>query len=361
MAKQHFYLSVEIEGLGLTGEFPLSDFPCTVGRAPDCGLQLDFDRISRQHARFDLDDDQLRIADLGSTNGTFVNHERIESSTPVHPGDTIHFGNHAFELKHRSPGGDTLMPGSVPSTQRSGDTIVGFTAAPTGFPVQAPEFFEILNDELISATSQAIKTASGVVMGHTLRGCSTHPRLKADAAMLFRLAEDLGEENRLATLCRRICLEQADQAGMQSSLFIEVHPLECEEPDILADEITSLMRQFRHLALVLELPLNAFDSADRARKLCQKLTAVGLEVCGHQPTDTTVEAVSEWADLLDYLSLPASTAPETVSALSKSLGSDLAILIHGLDQANQLESFSQVGAELFQGAGIARPRDVVDK
>jgi eukaryotic-like serine/threonine-protein kinase len=52
---------------------------CALGRAEDCLLHLpdDFLTISRHHCLFDIDPPEVRIRDLGSRNGTFVNGKKI--------------------------------------------------------------------------------------------------------------------------------------------------------------------------------------------------------------------------------------------------------------------------------------------
>ncbi len=50
-----------------------------------------------------LDGDQLRIRDLGSTNGTFVNGDRIQSEQRLHDGDILHFSSIEFRLGKLQP------------------------------------------------------------------------------------------------------------------------------------------------------------------------------------------------------------------------------------------------------------------
>ena len=63
------------------------------GRSDDCQLCTDDPLVSRQHARFEISDNQAFVQDLGSRNGVEVNGERIFQRTSLHPGDRIKIGN----------------------------------------------------------------------------------------------------------------------------------------------------------------------------------------------------------------------------------------------------------------------------
>ena len=52
----------------------------TVGRAPRADFILDVALVSRLHCRLTATDDNLEVVDLESTNGTFVNDERVEKA-----------------------------------------------------------------------------------------------------------------------------------------------------------------------------------------------------------------------------------------------------------------------------------------
>ena len=53
--------------------------PCIVGRAPDAGLQIERDYVSRQHFVFQRSNDGWRMRDLPSSSGTFVNGNRVDA------------------------------------------------------------------------------------------------------------------------------------------------------------------------------------------------------------------------------------------------------------------------------------------
>lgn len=64
----------------------------TVGRATRADFILDAALVSRLHCRFTArESGELEVEDIGSTNGTFVNEERIKRR-PLSPGDLVRIG-----------------------------------------------------------------------------------------------------------------------------------------------------------------------------------------------------------------------------------------------------------------------------
>ena len=70
----------------------------TVGRGKDRNLVIDDPKASRFHAEFRVNKEILELVDLGSTNGTFINSERLPANEPreIKSGDEIRFGNTSF-------------------------------------------------------------------------------------------------------------------------------------------------------------------------------------------------------------------------------------------------------------------------
>jgi FHA domain len=77
--------------------YPLSD-ELTIGRAPGCHIQLDDTYVSQLHARVYRGTTGFAVEDLNSTNGTYVNREKVVGSVPVAPGDRVQVGNVVLEL-----------------------------------------------------------------------------------------------------------------------------------------------------------------------------------------------------------------------------------------------------------------------
>lgn len=67
----------------------------TVGRHPESDIFLNDVTVSRHHCRFHLSDDSLTVEDSGSTNGTYVNDQRIDS-TELSAGDEVLVGRFHF-------------------------------------------------------------------------------------------------------------------------------------------------------------------------------------------------------------------------------------------------------------------------
>ncbi len=83
-------------GAGTTVSF-LGD-TLLLGRDPQAGVVLDYPMISWHHARLRRTPAGVIVEDLGSTNGTFVNGQRISGAVPVGPDDRISLGSYVFRL-----------------------------------------------------------------------------------------------------------------------------------------------------------------------------------------------------------------------------------------------------------------------
>ena len=70
-----------------------------IGRAPECELAIDDTYVSQQHARVFAKGGSWYVEDLGSTNGTFVNDQRLSSPAMVQAGDKVRTGTTVMELR----------------------------------------------------------------------------------------------------------------------------------------------------------------------------------------------------------------------------------------------------------------------
>jgi FHA domain len=69
-----------------------------VGRGAECDLRLDDTFVSQEHARIFAKDGSWYVEDLGSTNGTFVNEQRLAAPAMLTTGDRVRVGTTVLEL-----------------------------------------------------------------------------------------------------------------------------------------------------------------------------------------------------------------------------------------------------------------------
>ncbi|MEZ6065547.1 MAG: FHA domain-containing protein [Planctomycetaceae bacterium] len=75
-----------------------------VGRDDEAGIRVGSKEVSRRHCAIVTSDDELRVRDLGSSNGTFVNGTPITGETLLRPGDLLVVGPMGFRLQDSSGG-----------------------------------------------------------------------------------------------------------------------------------------------------------------------------------------------------------------------------------------------------------------
>lgn len=78
--------------------FPLRKKVINMGRDSSNEIVIDDPKSSRQHAKIKLEGDNFVIYDLASSNGTFVNGEKI-TSVKLNDGDEIKIGDTVFAFK----------------------------------------------------------------------------------------------------------------------------------------------------------------------------------------------------------------------------------------------------------------------
>jgi len=132
MAKMEF--SLKIEGPeGFTVDFPIPTGTTQIGRQAGNGLVLAHTQVSRNHARIDAAADSCSITDLGSSNGTHVNGEKLEPNSPARlkDGDRVKIGPFQIEvagkpvpeetLEHEAPAADPSIVSEIAPAEEGPD------------------------------------------------------------------------------------------------------------------------------------------------------------------------------------------------------------------------------------------------
>ena len=86
---------IRVTADGKAQPVPITNERTLIGRLDDCQIRVRSGKISRHHCEVLFDSGTIKLVDLGSSNGTFLNKERIEESE-LKAGDLISFGSMVF-------------------------------------------------------------------------------------------------------------------------------------------------------------------------------------------------------------------------------------------------------------------------
>ena len=130
MPERPHYALRFISGKYQGGEFPLrNNREIVIGRSSDLDMVLVEDMVSRKHAKIETTETEIIIQDLGSTNGTFVNGEKITRSK-LAEGDRILVGTSIIKMVAVDPATNDAQPTETEARRR-----LEARQAPTGRPM----------------------------------------------------------------------------------------------------------------------------------------------------------------------------------------------------------------------------------
>ncbi len=224
---------------------PLHPLPFRIGRRPGLELVLAPESISKVHAEIYEDGGLLRIRDLQSTNGTFVNGEAVEDG-PIREGDVLLLGDLEFRVG---------APSVAPAENAEPATTVSLGRRPKGgrsIP-GSREFQEMLRVGGVTIAFQPIvRMPGGAPAAYEALGRGAHPGLPVSPLDLFRLAESLGAEAELSRLFRKKAVELVRSRADFPTLFLNTHPTELSVPGLL-ESLEELRDLAPHQDLALEI------------------------------------------------------------------------------------------------------------
>jgi EAL domain-containing protein (putative c-di-GMP-specific phosphodiesterase class I) len=267
-----FLESVAADGSRLT--HPIHTLPYRVGREPGNDLTVDARGLSRHHARLQLDaGGLLTLTDLDSTNGTYVNRERIRGTRALVENDVIHFGNAEYRLGLDK---STTMAIVTPvADQRTLIAPAGATLS-ENFVRHERQFMELLQGQGLSAAAQPIVDArNGQLFAYELLGRCTHPDLPTSPVHLFHLAAMLDREAELSEAFRRYGVAQIAPRLGSKKLFVNSHPTETFAESFF-QALKALRAQQGAPELVVEVHETAVMEVARMKELAARLAEINV-------------------------------------------------------------------------------------
>ena len=253
----------------------IARFPFVVGRDAACDLAIPSAETSRQHARIEEDiGGLLRLTDLNSGNGSFVNRAQIHGSVLIDDGDVVHFGVTEFRVRRA----DADMLAQL-SSQADTKTVL-FGRVPVlseHFVVEERAFVEMLRARAVAAAFQPIvRVTDGRLRAFELLGRGCASGLPESPMGLFALAMRLGREVELSEAFRWAGLSDAATIAPEGTLFVNVHPKEMfSEP--FYRSIALLRAMVPTASLVAEVHESAVTRIEDVKRMGDRLAGMNVQ------------------------------------------------------------------------------------
>ena len=252
----------------------IARFPFVVGRDAACDLAIPSAETSRQHARIEQDiGGLLRVIDLNSGNGTFVNRIQVHGSALLDEGDVVHFGVTEFRVRRL----DSMTIDAL-SHQDETKTVI-FGRAPVlsdHFVVEERQFTAMLKGKTVRAALQPIVSVSdGRLRAFEVLGRGCVVGLPQSPMEMFAMAGRLGKEVELSEAFRWAGLSNASTYAPNTTLFVNAHPKEMFTAPFYRS-IELLRAMVPTARLVVEVHETAITRIADVREMADRLSAMNV-------------------------------------------------------------------------------------
>jgi EAL domain-containing protein (putative c-di-GMP-specific phosphodiesterase class I) len=257
-------------GDGSLQRTPIQPMPFRIGRSAGSQLMLPSTHVSKAHAEIYTDGLTLRVRDLGSRNGTFLNRERVMDG-PLHDGDVLHLG----EFEYRVAREFVIKDDDCPDAE---GTLLQTTPLSRNFISDASRVRELIDTAAVTMVFQPVVTLPGAKVSACEalgRGCLKD--LPEGPVELFALAEALGSDAQaeLSQLFRRKAVELVKDLPEPPRLFLNTHPEELVRPGLL-ESLEELRSYAPHVDIVLEIHETALAQIEAIKSLRTKLLEINV-------------------------------------------------------------------------------------
>ncbi|MCL6502034.1 MAG: FHA domain-containing protein [Pirellulales bacterium] len=329
----------------------LEKLPLTIGRSETADLRLDSSQVSREHAVLLAVDGRVRIRDLGSTNGTFVNGQRVEQSW-LAEGDVIHVAGiqlvfHSGLAGKRASAATQVMEGG--ERQQRHALVCALRRAQE----------RLLHRGVLVQFAPIVNLASQEIAGYAAEEAE-----QTTACERALLQEESCLAERLLALRRLVAAEQAARMAGRPQVLLPLAASELGQAGLL-DSLEMLRRAIPPAQrLVLTLPESAAIDGPYLRRLRDRLAElnIGMAYSGF------AAGKKRLAELLvsppELLLLDASLAPTQWSSRSLSPPELLrtcgehgvAVVACGIDSRPALQAWIGQGGKLAMGRAVTTPQ-----
>ncbi len=240
----------------------VANSPFVIGRCTSASLTIASPAVSTSHAELRLENGELWVRDLGSTNGTFVNGVRVAIDASVRAGDLLQIAGIVFRVG--------IQRGYVDCKTIAGDS--------TDQALALIQFDKLIAERAVLPHYQPIvemstqRTVGFEVLGRSLLFGLGTPHAMFSAAALLDL------EGELSRILRNEGVRLAEALPANPLVFLNTHPAELQDPALLEKSLRELRLAFPEAALVLEIHEAAATSVPQMRALRCVLNELGMQL-----------------------------------------------------------------------------------
>ena len=358
-----WYLESPLDHRGRVRRTAVRPLPFRVGRQIDSDLFLDSSHGSQRHAELFKREDALWLRDLGSTNGTAVNGQRLTAPQRIADGDIIHFADCELRVIEMPP--DSSLQTTQVFSLLERERLEAQVRTPSAFR-------EMLRKRALRTDFQpVVRLADKTVRGYEMLGRAELSGAEATPEELFYIAEKLGDEIELSGAFRTVGLRLADQFSRAGSatapmFFMNTHPAELADPEDLLDSLRDLRSEHPTTPLVLEIHEAAVAELSSLKSLRAGLAELAIEVAFDdfgtgqarllELTEVSPNYLKFDAAWVDNLHLASAKRCEMVTSLLRMV-TDLGItpIAECVESREEAEACGRLGFQFAQGNYLGRP------
>ncbi len=354
------YLEHYPENGGVVQRITLNHFPFAIGRSIAADFTIYSRQVSKEHAQIFRAGQTLRIRDLGSTNGTFVNGKRI-SETLLMNGDIVHLAHKEFRFGNEHESSSRLAIEDTTDPLKS--------KLPSSIIADSEHLREMLMRECVNIVFQPIvQLPTRQIIGYEALGRGDHSGLSPNPADLLRLAEQCRLATELSRLFRLVAVKDAARLPDNLRFFFNLHPSELGD-DFLIESLREVQPAFQsNRQMVLEVHEAAVVDSVMMGRLRDQMEALGIELAyddfgaGQARLKQLVEVPPHFVkfDMSLIRGIDQEKArQELVQALNRvteSVGAQ--VIAEGIETEAEAEACVRLGCPLGQGYLFGRPQPV---
>lgn len=336
----------------------IESIPFVIGRESDCDLKLIDKRISRHHCEIRISSNLLWIRDLESTNGTFVNKNKIENAELLEPNDIISIEKYKFKVKRVH----VSNPATTHETMLS--TLSEEIRDLSSFEPKLQLLLQ--NRNVIPHFQPLVRFNDMAVVGYEILGRVHDENLPSNPSELLDIAECLGLASDLSSLFREVGVEIGKNLPGSPLLFVNTTQHEIYEIDALLASLRRICDNGPLNKIVLEINEKAAADTNEFPQLRDALGKMdmGLAFDDFGVGQTRLVELSNIPP--DYLKFDISLicqihfAPKRLHQMISTFikaSHDLGILTvaEGIECPEEAEVCQQLGFDLGQGYFFGKP------